>query len=159
MGKGEEMSKKYIVEINEDGIVGCDPYAQSEDYKRGMKDAWAAARALFSDMSDSEVSHMFPEQWNNGGFKALMEMSPEYAINRLKENHIITELMSGDEIEWKDGTKAVVLVVGTDGSFYELNENGFVDHQYVPDDEMPGYRKTGRNLTEIASVIRRMVEK
>lgn len=57
-------------------------------YKDGVKDgrneAWEAAKKLFSTMAESDIEKAFPTEWNNGGFKALMNLQPQEAIERLK---------------------------------------------------------------------------
>ena len=55
-----------------------------EAYQRGLDDAWEAARKLFSSMADSDIEKAFPIEWNNGGFKALMNLQPQEAIAKLK---------------------------------------------------------------------------
>lgn len=55
-----------------------------EAYQRGLNDAWECARKLFSSMADSDIEKAFPIEWNSGGFKALMNLQPQEAIERLK---------------------------------------------------------------------------
>ena len=50
----------------------------------GMTAAWEAAKKVFSSMSDREIEQVFPEQWENGGFHAIMELSPKTVIEKLK---------------------------------------------------------------------------
>ena len=57
---------------------------QDEAYQRGLEDAWEAAKKLFSSMADSDIEKAFPIEWNNGGFKALMNLQPQEAITKLK---------------------------------------------------------------------------
>ena len=56
-----------------------------EAYQKGLDDAWAAARKLFSDMSEKEIEAIFPNEWNNGGFRALIELKPQEAIEKIRE--------------------------------------------------------------------------
>jgi hypothetical protein len=57
-------------------------------YKDGVKDgqneAWECAKKLFSTMAESDIEKAFPIEWNSGGFKALMNLQPQEAIERLK---------------------------------------------------------------------------
>lgn len=57
-------------------------------YKDGVKDgqneAWEVAKKLFSTMAESDIEKAFPIEWNSGGFKALMNLQPQEAIERLK---------------------------------------------------------------------------
>ena len=75
--------------------------AFSDGYKRGLEDAWEAARKLFSSMADSDIEKAFPTEWNNGGFKALMNLQPQEAIAKLKayEEHKDDSIKVGDEVE------------------------------------------------------------
>lgn len=59
-------------------------YAYIDAESRGMTAAWEAAKKVFSTMSDEEIEQVFPEQWENGGFQAIMELSPKTVIEKLK---------------------------------------------------------------------------
>ena len=76
-----------------------------ESYQRGLDDAWEAARKLFSSMADSDIEKAFPIEWNNGGFKALMNLQPQEAIEKLKayeeKQKADDEINVGDEVDWK----------------------------------------------------------
>lgn len=61
-------------------ICATREYAES----RGRTAAWEAAKKVFSSMSDREIEQVFPEQWENGGFHAIMELSPKTVIEKLK---------------------------------------------------------------------------
>ena len=54
-------------------------------YQKGLEDSWATARKLFSDMSEKEIEAIFPNEWNNGGFRALIELKPQEAIEKIRE--------------------------------------------------------------------------
>ena len=69
------------------------------EYQRGLDDAWEAARKLFSSMADSDIEKAFPIEWNNGGFKALMNLQPQEAIAKLKAYE--EKQKADDEIEEK----------------------------------------------------------
>ena len=53
-------------------------------YQRGLDDAWDAARKLFLPMAESDIEKVFPTEWNNGGFRALINLQPQEAIAKLK---------------------------------------------------------------------------
>lgn len=59
-------------------------YAYIDAESSGMTAAWEAAKKVFSTMSDEEIEQVFPEQWENGGFQAIMELSPKTVIEKLK---------------------------------------------------------------------------
>ena len=77
------------------------PNRQAE-YNRGLNDAWEAARKLFSTMADSDIEKAFPIEWNNGGFNALINLQPQYAIEKLKayEEKQNDKIEVGDEVLW-----------------------------------------------------------
>ena len=57
---------------------------RDSEYQRGLDDAWECAKKLFSTMAESDIEKAFPIEWNSGGFKALMNLQPHEAIERLK---------------------------------------------------------------------------
>ena len=73
-----------LEELNSDYINEHYGSLQDEAYQRGLEDAWEAAKKLFSSMADSDIEKAFPIEWNNGGFKALMNLQPQEAIAKLK---------------------------------------------------------------------------
>jgi hypothetical protein len=76
--------------------------AVDDAYMRGLVDAWEAAKKMFSSMTDSDIEKAFPTEWDNGGFKALMNLRPQEAISKLKayEEQKADELKVGDEVDW-----------------------------------------------------------
>lgn len=74
----------------EKGINLCNEYQRSIDendvcYDRGLNDAWKCAKKLFSDMSDDDIEQIFPDEWHNDGFRALIKLPPSLAIEKIKE--------------------------------------------------------------------------
>jgi hypothetical protein len=71
-------------------------------YQQGLNDAWECAKYLFSEMSNTEINLVFPQEWNNGGFKALMALHPQDAIDRIKtyeeQRKADAEIKVGDEV-------------------------------------------------------------
>ena len=112
-----------IEELNSDYINEHYGELQDDAYKRGYKDgrnigikdgmceAWEAAKKLFSSMADSDIEKAFPIEWNNGGFKALMNLQPQEAIAKLKayEDKRSDRIEVGDEVIWKiDDIKLII---------------------------------------------------
>ena len=85
------------------------PNRQAE-YQRGLNDAWEASKKLFSSMAESDIEKAFPIEWNNGGFKALMNLQPQEAIAKLKayEDKRSDRIEVGDEVIDKDGDTTIV---------------------------------------------------
>ena len=126
------------------------------EYQRGLDDAWEAARKLFSSMADSDIEKAFPIEWNNGGFKALMNLQPQEAIEKLKayeeKQKAEDEIKVGDEVYCKGddiSDSGVVTWVGKkracvmwqDGSAGEVEKDEFI--------------KTGRHF-DISSILKEM---
>lgn len=76
---GAERDSEYQRGLSEGNDIG---------YKDGVKDgrneAWECAKKLFSTMAESDIEKAFPIEWNSGGFKALMNLQPHEAIEKLK---------------------------------------------------------------------------
>ena len=93
-------------------------------YKDGVKDgrneAWEVAKKLFSTMADSDTEKVFPIEWNSGGFKALMNLQPQEAIERLK-SYEDDKIKRGDIVNIKgscnDGLLGVVTKVWEDNCY------------------------------------------
>lgn len=85
-------------------------------YKDGVKDgqneAWEAAKKLFSTMAESDIERAFPIEWNSGGFKALMNLQPQEAIERLK-SYEDDKIKRGDIVNIKGSCNDDVLGVVT----------------------------------------------
>lgn len=58
---------------------------QDESYKQGLHDAWEAAKKLFSDLPDCALDAIFTKEWRENGFRGLMDMEPEYALEKIRE--------------------------------------------------------------------------
>lgn len=109
---GAENSNLYVdsqtvdelEELNSDYINEHFGDLQDTAYQRGLEDAWEAARKLFSSMADSDIEKAFPIEWNNGGFKALINLQPQEAIEKLKayeeKQKADDEIKVGDEVNW-----------------------------------------------------------
>lgn len=147
-----------LEELNSDYINEHFGELQDEAYQAGLEDAWEAAKKLFSSMADSDIEKAFPIEWNNGGFKALMNLQPQEAIAKLKayEDKRSDRIEVGDEIEW-EGEKFTILRVFTPKGCYEQCD-GF-------DDAGNGYtniltkdvKKTGKHY-DIQSILEAMRE-
>ena len=78
--------------------------ASNAEYQKGLNDAWECARKLFSSMADSDIEKVFPTEWNNGGFNALINLQPQEAIEKLKayeeKQKADDKIEVGDEVEW-----------------------------------------------------------
>lgn len=116
--------------------------ATTLEYQCGLDDAWKTAKYLFSEMSNTEINLVFPQEWNNGGFKALMALHPQDAINRIKayeEQQKADEIKVGDIIT--DGKINYLVIDITDKSYVALQGTDF-EPAYIGKD----YIKTYHNL-------------
>ena len=135
------------------------PNRQAE-YRRGLDDAWEAARKLFSTMADSDIEKAFPTEWNNGGFKALMDLQPQEAIAKLKayeqKQKADDKIEVGDIVEryLNDKLDSTGIFLGEDGDYWNcLFWTGAVFGTFAyPKNQ---FKKTGRHF-DIASILEDM---
>ena len=140
-----------LEELNSDYINEHYGELRDEAYQRGLEDAWEAAKKLFSSMADSDIEKAFPIEWNNGGFKALMNLQPQEAIAKLKayEDKHSDRIEVGDEVIAPCG-KAVVTLIETDDLVHYLysgGKYGCIEPQKL--------KKTGKHY-DIASILEAM---
>ena len=143
-----------LEELNSDYINEHYGELQDEAYQRGLEDAWEAARKLFSSMADSDIEKAFPIEWNNGGFKALMNLQPQEAIAKLKayEDKHSDRIEVGDEVRTRDGAPSHTFLVTkvTDSHVYGISYDG--SWNYWIKDEVA---KTGKHY-DIQSILEAM---
>ena len=127
-----------------------------EAYQRGLDAAWAAARKLFSSMAESDIEKVFPIEWNNGGFNALMNLQPQEAIAKLKayeeKQKADDEIKVGDEVRHDRGWTAVVTSIDNVG-FSVMDYNGEVASY----SDISKFTKTGRHF-DIPKILEEMKE-
>ena len=150
------IAREDLEELNSDYINEHYGQMQDEAYQRGLEDAWEAAKKLFSSMADSDIEKAFPIEWNNGGFKALMNLQPQEAIAKLKayEDKQKDRIEVGDEVTHKSDSvvwKAVCIRI--DGDRQHMNLMGYTGAVgYYPVDD---FTKTGKHY-DIASILEAM---
>jgi hypothetical protein len=149
-----------LEELNSDYIKEHFGELQDEAYQAGLNDAWEAAKKLFSSMADSDIEKAFPIEWNNGGFKALMNLQPQEAIAKLKtyEDKQSDRIEVGDIVErYVDGkldSKGIYLQ--EDGGYWRcLFDTGAVLMTFAyPKGQ---FKKTGKHY-DIQSILEAMRE-
>ena len=143
-----------LEELNSDYINEHYGELRDEAYQAGLNDAWEAAKKLFSSMADSDIEKAFPIEWNNGGFKALMNLQPQEAIAKLKayEDKQKDRIEVGDEVRTRDGAHSHTFLVTkvTDSHVYGISDDG--SWNYWTKDEVT---KTGKHY-DIASILEAM---
>ena len=151
------LEEAYQNGYDEAQLIYQNPNAES-DYQRGLDDAWEAAKKLFSEMSNTEINLLFPQEWNNGGFKALMALHPQDAIDRIKayeEQQKADEIKVGDEVEW-EGEKIIVTQIFTPNlqktQLHGIGSNGCVYYAILIED----VKKTERHFPQIAELLEAM---
>lgn len=124
------------------------------EYQRGLDDAWEAARKLFSSMADSDIEKAFPTEWNNGGFKALMNLQPQEAIEKLKayeeKQKADDKIKVGDEVEVLNSGSKYLIAWFAGTSICGFSHDGVTCHLQPSD-----VRKTGRHF-DIAKILEAM---
>lgn len=106
---------KALEEAYQKGFEAGQHEATTLEYQQGLCDAWNAAKKLFSEMSNTEINLVFPQEWNNGGFKALMALHPQDAIDRInafEQNQEHDEIKVGDEVMYTSTSGLIDNVVG-----------------------------------------------
>ena len=156
---GKELAKDvYQKGFNDGKEYGLDESDMREavSYQKGLDDAWAAARKLFSSMADSDIEKVFPTEWNNGGFNALMNLQPQEAIAKLKayeeKQKADDEIKVGDEVIYNEH-KFIVFATETEkyyASLFDVNgRHASADHRE--------FKKTGRHF-DIDKILEEMNE-
>ena len=152
------IAREDLEELNSDYINEHYGELQDEAYQRGLEDAWEAAKKLFSSMADSDIEKAFPIEWNNGGFKALMNLQPQEAIAKLKayEDKNSDRIEVGDEVEWT-GDKYVVTYLNYDIETSEITDYDLLayDGSVVDHVKKCAFTKTGKHY-DIASILEAM---
>lgn len=131
-------------------------------YKNGVKDgqneAWECAKKLFSTMSETEIEKVFPTEWNNGGFNALINLQPQEAIAKLKayeeKQEADDKIEVGDEVNWIGDCFIVTRIFqphNMKGQCDGIDDDGCTYHDVLMDD----LEKTGRHY-DIASILEDM---
>ena len=146
-----------LEELNSDYINEHFGELQDEAYQAGLNDAWEAAKKLFSSMADSDIEKAFPIEWNNGGFKALMNLQPQEAIAKLKayeDSKKADSIEVGDEVRTRDGvpnpSNTFLVTKVIDSHVYGISNDG--SWNYYTED---GVKKTGKHY-DIASILEAM---
>ena len=118
------MDIDYIAEeAYQKGFGAGQHEATTLEYQQGLNDAWECAKKLFSEMSNTEINLVFPQEWNNGGFKALMALHPQDAIDRIKAYEEQQNIKVGDIIT--DGKINYLVIDITDKSYIALQGKDF----------------------------------
>ena len=95
--------------------------------------------------------------WRAKGFNSLvfdkngLDRLEPYNPGAVKKGET---LIPGDEIEWDDGTRSVILSV-SGNEYCELRENGEVTFNIIPDSG-PIYHKTGRHYDELSKMMQKI---
>lgn len=139
--------------------------ATTLEYQQGLNDAWECAKYLFSEMSNTEINLVFPQEWNNGGFKALMALHPQDAIDRIKtyeeQKKADAEIKVGDEVcfVFAGGETIEPFIV-----FSIKDDNGKKYYEGIQTSDgrwVSGglkYYKTGRHFPQVAELLEAMKE-
>ena len=123
--KGYEQAKliwssKTNEESYQRGLSEGNDIGYKDGVKDGQNEAWEVAKKLFSTMAESDIEKAFPIEWNSGGFKALMNLQPQEAIERLK-SYEDDKIKRGDIVNVKgscnDDLLGVVTKVGEDNCY------------------------------------------
>ena len=126
-------------------------------YRKGMEDAWDAARTLWNTPNRKEIfGHTtFNTVLTTLTAQETIEKIRQYEQEKEEELGIQRYFKKGEEVIDADGTKAVVLDVSEDNYCQVYTENGCIYNWHI---HTYKFHKTGRHFTEIAEVIEKMRE-
>ena len=145
----EQVRKEaYEAGAKNSAIVIADDKAH-EAYRRGLDDAWEAARKI-AKLDSAEQKRIY------GGFGIYYiahEFSAHEAIDKIRQYEQEQEYRVGDEFENGDGQKFIVLKM--DGKEIDRYIDGD-GKTYVMKQKYRVMRKTGRHFPEIAAVLEKM---
>lgn len=132
--------------------------ATTLEYQQGLNDAWECAKYLFSEMSNTEINLVFPHEWNNGGFKALMALHPQDAIDRIKayeeQQKADKRIMFGDGLVTKHGgVNGIALSNEVNRCVYVWREDCVAYEASVDE-----WKKTGKTYPQVAELHEAMKE-
>ena len=142
--------ESYQRGLSEGNDIGC-----KDGVKDGQNEAWEVAKKLFSTMAESDIEKAFPIEWNSGGFKALMNLQPQEAIEKLKayeeKPKAEGEIKVGDEVIYNGTTKCIVVRPEDDERYASLIDSDGTHYSA----EHRECKKTGRHF-DIASILEEM---
>ena len=158
----EQVRKEAYDNGYHDGCNACYETAKDlmekkkdEAYKRGLSDAWEAARKIHR-MPDGDILDLFPDCYASvcTAAQAILKYDASEAIAKIKEcEDGKQEYRVGDEFENGVGRKFVVLKM--DGKEIDRYIDGD-GKTYVMKEKYRVMRKTGRSFPEIASALEKM---
>lgn len=139
-------AQKQVDEAYQRGLHEGNDIGYKDGVNDGQNEAWEVAKKLFSTMAESDIEKAFPIEWNSGGFKALMNLQPQEAIERLKayeeKQKAEDPIMAGDEVKAEDGTVVFIVTWMSDRCICGVDKEGKC-YSYEPK-EICG--KTGRHF-------------
>ena len=152
----EEGKKQAKVQAHLDVCHDIDRVAHG-NYQKGLDDAWEMAKYLFSEMSQTEIDLVFPQEWNNGGFRGLMALHPQDAIDRIKAYEEQQKIKVGDIIT--DGKINYLVIDITDNSYVALQGTDF-EPSYIGKDYIKSYHNLhdSKDMRKIAEEISKAIK-
>ena len=154
------LDEAYAEGYEEGMQLSIDDAKLKELYKRGLADAWDAAKKI-DHMSDEDIKNVF-----GCGFSTVFEtIGASEAITRIKEyeqKKQEQEIKVGDEIQFKTNHKIKVCVLKVenenfDGFTIAHPNSANIGHVWAVRD-LTDWERTGRHFDEIASALEKMKE-
>ena len=144
------IAREDLEELNSDYINENYGSMQDEAYRRGLEDAWEAARKIIR-MPDGDILDLFPDCYASvcTAVQAILKYDASEAIAKLKayeeKQKAADEIKVGDEVTHKSDLatwKAVCIRI--DGDRQHMNLMGYTGAVgYYPVDD---FKKTGRHF-------------
>ena len=157
----EQIRKEAYDNGYHDGCNACYETAKDlmekkkdEAYKRGLADAWEAARKIHR-MPEGDILDLFPDCYASvcTAAQAILKYDASEAITKIKEYEDgKQEIKVGDEVVTDAGNRASVLYENPDGTQVFVFKSDGTAAWWTKS----ALHRTGRNFLEIAAVLEKM---
>lgn len=149
----EQNRKEAYAEGYKEGMqLSIDDAKLKEAYKKGLSDAWEAARKINCLPSSGGIeNYVLGKIFGHNSNPIIMEkFSASECIEKIRayEQEKEEQIQVGDEVE--DGVaNIIVLEINEDGTVYGFDDEGSIIHATPR-------KKTGRHFSEIAEALQKM---
>ena len=154
---GKEASLKSLDEAYERGLADGTKCTQNRclecgEYKRGLDDAWSAARKIENMTFGEIIKVFFDEDYTKDASFVCNRFSVDEALDKLKAyKNKKEDFCIGDEIMYKDGSIGIITAI-SNGWCYILWSNG-TSGTFLVEDLKIDFKKAGRNYASFEGLL------
>lgn len=140
---GIKKGDKFIIEITEEELECLERYDETEAYKKGLNDAWEAAREI--------CAGRFAGKIDTGH---ILNFTATEALDKIKAyEEEKSKIRVGDEIDIDDIRAVVTCVDEENDRVFVLYVDGYIDEiEGIDENVKPA--KTGRHFDEVESLLK-----